>query len=68
MLRALATIVILLGTIARASDLGKELAERMRSRSGTAVVVDVASGHVLAADHPEVAARRLGRPGSGFVS
>lgn len=38
----------------------------MRGRSGTAVVVDVASGRVLADYHAEVAARRLARPGSAF--
>jgi cell division protein FtsI/penicillin-binding protein 2 len=38
----------------------------MHGRSGTAVVVDVASNRVLAVYHPEVAARRLARPGSAF--
>ncbi len=66
MLRALATLALVSGVIAQASDLGKELAESMRGRSGTAVVVDVASGHVLAAYHLDVAARRLARPGSAF--
>jgi penicillin-binding protein A len=53
-------------TALRAADLNTELAQIMRGRSGTAVMVDVASGHVLAAYHPEVAARRLARPGSAF--
>ncbi len=64
-LRSLAAIV-LLGTTVHAADLNTELAHIMRGRSGTAVVVDVASGRVLADYHPEVAARRLARPGSAF--
>jgi hypothetical protein len=47
-LRALTTVVILLETVAHAGDLTRELAQSMRGRSGTAVVADVASGHVLA--------------------
>lgn len=35
-------------------------------RSGTAVVLDVRSGRVLAAYHPEVAARRVVHPGSSI--
>lgn len=38
----------------------------MRGRSGAAIVVDVRSGHLLAAYHLDVAARRLARPGSAF--
>lgn len=38
----------------------------MAGRSGTAVVIDVASGQVLAAYHPEAAARRLALPGSSL--
>ena len=38
----------------------------MAGRTGTAVVVDVQSGQILAAYHPEVAARRLARPGSSI--
>jgi cell division protein FtsI/penicillin-binding protein 2 len=38
----------------------------MGGRSGAAVVVDVTSGQVLAAYNPDVAARRLARPGSAF--
>jgi cell division protein FtsI/penicillin-binding protein 2 len=62
----LAAIVLLFGTTLRFADLNTELARIMRGRSGTAVVVDVASGRVLAAYHPNVAARRLARPGSAF--
>jgi cell division protein FtsI/penicillin-binding protein 2 len=65
-LRRLAAIVILLGTTLRGADLRTELAHIMRGRSGTAVVVDVASGRVLADYHPDFAARRLARPGSAF--
>jgi penicillin-binding protein 2 len=38
----------------------------MAGRHGTAVVVDVQSGHVLAAYHLDVAARRLVHPGSSI--
>ena len=38
----------------------------MAGRSGTAVVIDIATGKVLAAYHPEVAARRLALPGSSI--
>jgi cell division protein FtsI/penicillin-binding protein 2 len=65
-LRNLAAIVVLLGTTVHAADLNTELARIMRGRSGTAVVVDVSSGRILADYHPEVAARRLARPGSAF--
>jgi hypothetical protein len=68
--RSLAAIVVWLGrlwgTTVHAADLNTELARIMRGRSGTAVVVDVASGQLLADYHPEIAARRLARPGSAF--
>jgi cell division protein FtsI/penicillin-binding protein 2 len=63
-LRNLAAIVVLLGTTVHAADLNTKLAQIMRSRSGAAVIVDVSSGRILADYHPEVAARRLARPGS----
>jgi cell division protein FtsI/penicillin-binding protein 2 len=59
-------IVLLIGNYGLASDLNAEVRNIMHGRSGTAVVIDVASGHVVAAYHPEVAARRLARPGSAF--
>ena len=65
MIRFLLFLLILEG-IAGASDLSGHVAQIMRSRSGTAIVVEVRSGHVLAAYHPDVAARRLARPGSAF--
>ncbi len=65
MIRRLAIILLLTG-IAYTSDLNVEIAQVMHGRSGAAVMVDVASGHVIAAYHPEVAARRLVRPGSAF--
>jgi len=49
-----------------ANDLNTQMSHLMRGQSGTAVVVDVSSGHILAAYQPEVAARRLARPGSAF--
>ena len=66
MLCRLAAIVVLLGTTVQAGDLTSELARIMRGRSGTAVVVDVSTGRILAGYHPQVAARRLARPGSAF--
>jgi cell division protein FtsI/penicillin-binding protein 2 len=65
-LRAIPTLILCLGTAVQGGDLGADLAHLMQGRSGTAVVVDVASGRMLAAYHPEVAARRLARPGSAF--
>jgi penicillin-binding protein 2 len=58
---------LILESTASASDLPGQLVQIMGGdRSGTAVVVEVRSGHVLAAYHPDVAARRLARPGSAF--
>lgn len=65
-LHSLVAIVLLLGTTVDAADLSTGLALIMRGRSGTAVVVDVASGRVLADYHRDVAARSLARPGSAF--
>ena len=62
----LLAFVLVIGNTVQAADLSAELARIMGGRSGTAVVVDVASGQVLAAYNPEVAARRLARPGSAF--
>jgi len=64
--RKLLIVVFFLVGISNASDLRTQLAQIMRGRSGTALVVEVQSGHVLAAYHPDVAARRLARPGSAF--
>lgn len=66
MIRWVVISILLIGTYSHASDLNAELARVMRGRSGAAVIVDVVSGHVLAAYHPDVAARRLMRPGSAF--
>ncbi|HEX7895745.1 MAG TPA: penicillin-binding transpeptidase domain-containing protein [Terriglobales bacterium] len=62
--RKLLVLIFLLSAIARASDLSHQLAHIMGGRSGTAVVLDLRSGRVMAAYHPDVAARRLARPGS----
>jgi cell division protein FtsI/penicillin-binding protein 2 len=62
----LALVVFLFGTALYAVDLSKEVPRILRGRVGTAVVADVASGRVIAAYHPTVAARRLARPGSAF--
>jgi penicillin-binding protein 2 len=48
------------------SRLQRTMTEAMASKSGTAVVIDVSSGSVLAAYHPETAARRLALPGSAI--
>ncbi len=49
-----------------ASDLQQTVVRAMAGRNGTAVVLDLASGKVLAAYHPETAARRLAPPGSSI--
>ena len=48
------------------STLQKASARAMVGRRGAAVVVDVQSGHVLAAYHLDVAARRVSHPGSAI--
>ena len=48
------------------SALQKAVARAMAGRRGAAVVVDVQSGHVLAAYHLDVAARRVVHPGSSI--
>jgi cell division protein FtsI/penicillin-binding protein 2 len=65
-IRCLAIALLLVCNYGFGSDLDAELARAMHGRSGAAVVVDVASGHVIAIYHPSVAARRLARPGSAF--
>jgi penicillin-binding protein 2 len=65
-IRNLIIALLLISNSGYASDLNAELARFMRVHAGTAVVVDVGSGHLLAVYHPEVAARRLARPGSAF--
>jgi cell division protein FtsI/penicillin-binding protein 2 len=47
-----------------AANLQNAMDSAMAGRAGTAVVLDVDSGRILASYHPEVAARRLTRPGS----
>ena len=64
MTRKLVVLIFFLAAMARADDLTHQLAQIMRGRSGTAVVLDLRSGRVMAAYHPDVAARRLARPGS----
>ena len=48
------------------STLQKAVARAMAGRRGAAVVVDVQSGHVLAAYHLDAAARRVVHPGSSI--
>lgn len=66
MIRSLIVAIMLVGSTFSAIDLDSQLARVMRGRSGTAIVADVRSGNLLASYHPEVAARRLVRPGSAF--
>ena len=66
MLYRLLAFILVIGSTVQAADLKSELARIMGGRSGAAVVVDVASGRVLAAYNPDVAARRLAKPGSAF--
>lgn len=49
-----------------ALDMQRAVERAMTGRIGSAVVLDVASGKVLAASHPEVAARRVVLPGSSI--
>lgn len=51
---------------AHGSDLSTKVAQIMSGRSGSAMVVDVESGGVLAIYHPATAARTLVRPGSAI--
>jgi cell division protein FtsI/penicillin-binding protein 2 len=64
--RSLVIFVFLVVSVVHAADLGKELPRIMKDRAGAAAVADIASGRVLAVYHPDVAARRLARPGSAF--
>ena len=66
MLYRLLAVIFVIGNTVQAADLNSELARIMGGRSGAAVVVGVASGQVLALYNPDVAARRLARPGSAF--
>lgn len=60
------TAILILAVNSQASDLAAELSSIMSGRSGTAVVLEVGSGHLVASYRPDVAARRLARPGSTF--
>jgi cell division protein FtsI/penicillin-binding protein 2 len=53
-------------TAAANSGLTQAATRAMAGRPGTAVVIDVATGKVLAAYHPEAAARRVALPGSAI--
>lgn len=48
------------------SDLQTAVSRSMAGKNGTAVVLDVATGNVLASYRPDVAARRLAFPGSSI--
>jgi cell division protein FtsI/penicillin-binding protein 2 len=50
----------------RNSVLQQVVTHAMAGRSGTAVVIEVKTGRILAAYHPDVAARRLVLPGSSI--
>lgn len=66
MSRCLIAAALLICSVVSARDLNYEMARVMQGRSGTAIVADLRSGNLLACYHPEVAARRLIRPGSAF--
>ena len=51
---------------ANAADLQQAMARAMNGKAGTAVVLEVASSEVIAAYHPEAAARRVALPGSAI--
>jgi membrane peptidoglycan carboxypeptidase len=60
-------LLALLGLLApRPHDPSTQVAQIMNGRSGSAMVMEINSGKLLATYHPEVAARRLARPGSAF--
>ena len=52
--------------MASAADLQQAMNAGMRGRVGTAVALAVDSGRIVAIYHPEIAARRLARPGSAI--
>jgi len=54
------------GRAANAADLRQAMARALNGKAGAAVVLDIASSKVLAAYHPEVAARRVALPGSAI--
>jgi len=60
------TVLSFAGEQAGSSKLPSALAHTMASRRAAAVILDVQSGRVLAAYHPDVAARRVVRPGSSI--
>jgi cell division protein FtsI/penicillin-binding protein 2 len=70
--RCLAAIVVCIAALpaiagkSGISTLQKAVAGAMAGHRGTAVVLDVPSGHVLAAYHLDVAARRVAHPGSSI--
>jgi len=65
-IRWLAIALLLIGNYGYGTDLNAELAHVMYGRSGTAIVLDVRSGQLVATYRLEVAGRRLARPGSAF--
>jgi cell division protein FtsI/penicillin-binding protein 2 len=52
--------------VASAADLQQAMNSAMHGRAGTAVALAVDSGRIVAIYHPEIAARRLARPGSAI--
>jgi len=63
------TVLLLVGSAAAQSPnplLQSAPSQAMAGRSGTAIVLNIRSGRLLAAFHPEVAARRVAYPGSSI--
>jgi penicillin-binding protein 2 len=54
------------GSASDAAALQRAVTLAMGEKAGAAIVIDVATGAVLAAYHPDVAARRLALPGSAI--
>ena len=61
---ALAFSLFALLLMAAPATLQQQVDRVMDGHSGTAIILDVDSGRVLACSNPQVAARRLMRPGS----
>lgn len=56
--------LLLVPLLLQAASLDPDAARAMAGRQGSLVALDVRTGRLLAAYHPEVAARRLAKPGS----
>src|SRR5262245_53481091 len=62
--RRLLPLFVLTAAWLPAATLQSAMARAMEGKAGAAIALDAASGKILAIYHPDVAARRLARPGS----